>query len=544
MTTVFRWLAGLCLLTTTAHAQLVPLPQWHHLDPTADHAMGISTARAYALLRQLGRLPAAQPVLVAIIDGGIDTAHADLRQVLWHNPGEVPGNHRDDDHDGYVDDVYGWNFTGGPDGRNVFHNQKEETRLYQRLHPLYAGKTLTTAPRRRRAEFQLYQQVEKEYRPRTAAAAPDYQYFTQLLPKEEAHTAALKQALHVPVLDSALLHHPPTTDTALVRQATGYYRQLRRRGQQPNTDSLLSGLRGYVGRLKDRLDYAYNPDYDPQPLVADHPQDLRERHYGNPDVQASLRDHGTEHGTHCAGIIGADRTNSLGGQGVADQVRLLSVRCIPDGDERDKDVANAIRYAVDRGALVISMSFGKYFSPEKAEVDAAMRYADQHGVLLVHAAGNDNRNLDSVSQYPSGRFRNGREIPNLLTIGASARTNDQHLAARFSNYGRQLVDVFAPGVDIQSTVPGSRYAPLSGTSMATPVVAGMAAVLKTYFPQLTPADLKRIIQASAAPVHIQVLLPGSRDKLVDFASLSRAGGVVNLYEAVRLASLEPAVKTK
>jgi subtilisin family serine protease len=529
------------LLATASHAQ-APLPQWHHLDPAADHTMGISTARAYALLQQRP-VPTAPPLVVAVLDGGIDTAHVDLKRVLWHNPGEVPGNGLDDDHNGYADDVYGWNFTGGADGRNLFYNPKEETRLYARLKPLYERQTLATVPSARRADFQLYEQVKKAYTAKRAAAEGDYQNDAKELAADLANVAALKKAYGVAVLDSGQLHQPPPApaDTALPRLAARYYRAVR--GKFPNLDSLTNQFGRYHAELKRRLDQDYNLAYDPQALVGDHPANLAERHYGNPDVEADPRDHGTEHGTHCAGIIAADRTNNLGVQGVADRVRILLVRCAPAGDERDKDVANAIRYAVDNGAKIISMSFGKYFSPEKAVVDEAMRYADTKGVLLVHAAGNDHLSIDTTTQYPTGRFLNGQTIPNLLTVGASARTNDEHLVASFSNYGRQLVDVFAPGVEVVSTYPTNHYRPGSGTSMAAPVVAGVAAVLKTYFPQLTPADLKRLILASATPVHTQVCRPGSKE-LVDFATLSRAGGVVNLYEAVRLASALPATKTR
>ncbi|MFD1467207.1 S8 family peptidase [Hymenobacter caeli] len=530
-----------CSLLALAGQAQTSLTQWHHLDPAADKVMGISTNRAYEWLRAQGLRPTARPVIVAVVDGGTDTTHADLRAVLWHNPGEVPGNGRDDDHNGYADDLYGWNYLGGADGRNVFFNQAEETRLYARLRPRYEGKTLATVPPAQRAEFRLYERAKRSYTTKRAEHAETYAQFGAVLTQAEASTAALKKALGVAVLDSALLHHPPTADTALVRQAAGYYQELRRPGvrQLPNTDSLLSGLRRYLGSLQDRLAYGYNLTYDPQPLVGDHPADLTERHYGNGNVAGGLGVQGIDHGTHCAGIIAADRGNNLGVQGVAGHVRILSVRAVPNGDERDKDVANAIRYAVDNGAKIISMSFSKYFSPEKATVDEAMRYADAHGVLLVHAAGNDQLNTDSTLQYPTGRYLNGQLIPNLLTVGASAQSNDEHLPASFSNYGRQSVDVFAPGLGIVSTYPGNGYRPMSGTSMATPVVAGIAAVLKTYFPQLTPADLKRLIMASATPVHTQVLRPGTR-QLVDFATLSRAGGVVNLYEAVRLASLEPA----
>jgi subtilisin family serine protease len=532
----------LLLATATSHAQ-APLAQWHHLDPSADKTMGISTDRAYALLRTLPARPAARPVIVAVIDGGIDTAHVDLRRVLWHNPGEVAANGLDDDHNGYADDVYGWNFTGGADGRNLFHNPKEETRLYARLKPLYEGRTLATVPTSKKAEFRLYQQVKKFYTAKRAAAEADYQQDGRELATDLANAATLKKAYGVTVLDSGRLRQPPpaAADTALPRLAAHYYQAVR--GKFANLDSLTDQYGRYHAELKRRLDQDYNPAYNPQALVGDHPANLIERYYGNPNVRADPRDHGTEHGTHCAGIIAADRTNDLGVRGIAEQVRILSVRAIPSGDERDKDVANAIRYAVDNGASIISMSFGKYFSPEKAVVDEAMRYANAKGVLLVHATGNDHLNVDSTTQYPTGRFLNGQPIPNLITVGASARTNDEHLVASFSNCGRQLVDVFAPGVDIVSTYPNDKYRPGSGTSMAAPVVAGVAAVLKVHFSQLTPADLKRIILASAAPVHTPVRRPGSR-QLVDFATLSRTGGIVNLYEAVRLASAVPTAKAR
>ena len=537
MSRTLRLLPALWLLSLSSHAQ-APLAQWHHLDPTADQAMGISTDRAYELLRTLPARPAARPLIVAVIDGGIDTAQIDLRRVLWHNPREIPGNGRDDDRNGYADDVYGWNFTGGPDGRNIFYNPKEETRLYARLKPLYEHQTLATVPPAKKAEFRLYEQVKKAYTTKRAAAEADYEDDARELAKDLANAATLRQAYGVAVVDSGRLHHPPTApDTALPRLAARYYRAVR--DKFPNLDSLTNQYGRYHAKLKQRLDYDYNLAYNPQPLVGDHPADLAERRYGNPDVEADPRDHGTEHGTHCAGIIAADRANSLGVRGIAEQVRILSVRAIPSGDERDKDVANAIRYAVDNGAGIISMSFGKYFSPEKAVVDEAMRYANAKGVLLVHAAGNDHLCVDTTTQYPTGRFLNGQTIPNLITVVASARTNDEHLVASFSNYGRQLVDVFAPGVDIVSTYPNNQYRPGSGTSMAAPVVAGIAAVLKVNFPHLTPADLKRIILASAVPVHTQVRRPGTR-QLVDFATLSRTGGIVNLYEAVRLAGAAPA----
>ena len=220
--------------------------------------------------------------------------------------------------------------------------------------------------------------------------------------------------------------------------------------------------------------------------------------------------------------------------GIADAVQIMSVRAVPDGDERDKDVANAIRYAVDNGAQIINMSFGKGYSPQRETVEEAERYALSKGVLLVQAAGNDGSNIDTAANYPSPRFMDGTAIPNVITVGASAEPNTADLVASFSNYGKGTVDVFAPGQDIYSTVPGGKYENNSGTSMASPVVAGVAAVLKSYFPKLTYTDIKQIIMASATPYQTPVRRPESTDT-VSFSSLSRTGGIVNLYEAVKMA---------
>ncbi|UOQ70593.1 S8 family peptidase [Hymenobacter cellulosilyticus] len=530
-----------CLLAMPGWAQ-TPLPtQWHHLDPAADKVMGISTNRAYELLRQLPA-PTGAPVTVAVIDSGVDTLHVDLHRVLWRNPKEIAGNSRDDDKNGYTDDVYGWNFLGSKDGRNLLRDQKEETRLYARLKPRYEGKTLATVPAAQQAEFRLYEQAKAAYTRKTQEAQEAYQRDTQQLTEDQAALASLKKTLQTATLDTALLRRPATADTSALRLAKMYYQGLRQM-RLPNTDTLLNRFVRYNRKLKDRLDYDYNLAYDPRPLIGDQPTDLTERHYGNSNLSAPLKSHGTAHGTHCAGIIAADRRNTLGVQGIADHVRILAVRAVPDGDEHDKDIANAIRYAVDHGAKIISMSFGKYFSPEKSVVDEAMRYAEARGVLLVHAAGNDHLDYDTTPAYPSTRYLSGKDIPNLITVGASARTNDESLAASFSNYGRGTVDVFAPGMAILSTTPGSDYAEMSGTSMAAPVVAGVAAVLKTYFPQLTPADLKRIILQSAVPCHTQVRQPGSK-QLVDFATLSKTGAIVNLYEALKLARAEQTTAAK
>ncbi|MCA8829134.1 S8 family peptidase [Hymenobacter pini] len=502
-------------------------PQWYLLDAQQDGGiMGVSVNRTYKELLQ-GK--ASTPVLVAVIDAGIDTAHADLRRVLWRNPREVAGNGLDDDKNGYVDDVYGWNFLGGADGRNINEEALEETRLLARLQPLYQGKTRTAVPAAKRAEYDLYIKVKKAYEAKVKENNEQLQQFSQAYAENLQGSEGLKQALGVQRLDTATLRNPPTQDAELRQVTKGLYQTLLQTGFASLEDVLAEMKKG-VQETKDQREYGLNLKFNPRSIVGDQPDNVQQRNYGNRDATGP----DAMHGTHVAGIIGADRENNAGILGVAPNVQIMSVRAIPDGDERDKDVANAIRYAVDNGAQIINMSFGKYFSPQRPAVEEAIRYADKKGVLLVHSAGNENNNLDQVTQYPSPNFQNGQRITNLITVGASARTNDATLAADFSNYGKTQVDVFAPGNQIYSTLPGSKYGNLSGTSMASPVVTGIAATLKSYFPQLTAAQLKRIILESAQPIHTKVRQPGS-SKLVDFADLSRTGGIVNLYRAVQLA---------
>ncbi|HEY5368677.1 MAG TPA: S8 family serine peptidase, partial [Hanamia sp.] len=251
------------------------------------------------------------------------------------------------------------------------------------------------------------------------------------------------------------------------------------------------------------------------------------------------------HGTHCSGIIAAVRNNGIGMNGIADNVRIMMVRAVPDGDEHDKDIANAIRYAVDNGAEVISMSFGKGYSPQKQWVDDAVKYAKSKDVLLIHAAGNDAKNNDSTFNFPNPVYQDKSGIaPNFITVGASGDPTNGGFTASFSNYGKKTVDVFAPGVNIYSTIPvGNKYAKYSGTSMATPVVAGVAALILEYYPDLSAEQVKYVIDNSVEPITEKVKLPGT-DSLVNLSDICISGGEVNAYNAVKLASTLKGERTK
>ena len=496
-------------------------PDWQLLDATVDGVPGISARRAERELLA-GRQPQ-RPITVAVIDIGVDTAQLDLRPNLWTNAREIPGNRTDDDRNGYVDDVRGWNFIGGPDGRNVDDDTYEVTRLYRRCTAGAGGgpaPTLSPAERegcgritadfeKKRAEMQqnvavirMLEDTLKTVIPLlTAAVAPD------------SLTVARVQALR-----------PTRAD---LRDARDMYLRLASNGITPAI------LRKEGETVRGLLEFGLNPSFDPRGIVGDDPSDLTQRNYGNADVTGP----DALHGTHVAGIIGAVRNNGIGIDGIASAVRIMSVRAVPNGDERDKDIANAIRYAVDNGAQIINMSFGKSYSPQKAAVDDAARYADSRGVLIVHAAGNDGEDVETSPSFPTPAYLGGGNAANWIEVGASSWRGGKALAAEFSNFGTQKVDVFAPGVDILSTAVGGGTARESGTSMAAPVVSGLAALLMSYYPKLTAADVKRIIMRSAVPFRdVMVVRPGSNDgKTVPFGSLSSTGGIVNAYTALKMA---------
>ena len=506
--------------------------QWYLRDPQLDKTPGTGTTRAYAELLK-GRVPTA--VVVAVIDSGIDTAHVDLKPVLWRNPGEIPGNGIDDDKNGYIDDVHGWNFLGGKDGRNISVETLEVTRVVGKLGPRFAGKTSAQVKAADRADYAMYLKAKKAYDAKRKELTSEVSMADQMVGPMTELFDNLKQQLGVTKIDSTLMRQAAIKQVRLA----SIYDYMKQSGAA-DTDALINELSSGAKELREQLDYGLNPKFNARAdIVKDNPDDLTQRNYGNTDVTGP----DALHGTHVAGIIAAVRTNELGVQGIAGTpVQVMSVRAVPNGDERDKDVANAIRYAVDNGAQIINMSFGKEFSPQRPAVEAAYKYAASKNVLLVHAAGNEDDNLDVVPHYPASFYLDGSTPPNLLTVGASGPQDDENLPASFSNYSKRQVDVFAPGVGIYSTLPGNKYGSESGTSMASPVTAGVAAVLKSYYPSLTAVDLKRIIRQSAQVHHTLVLVPGENGKKADFSTLSATGGIVDLYAALQLAAQTEAAK--
>lgn len=553
-------------------------PNWFNLDLLNDGYFGISTEKAYKELLK-DKAPKKQ-VIVAVIDGGIQPDHEDLKDIMWVNEKEIPGNGIDDDKNGYIDDVNGWNFIGSKKG-NLQYDNLELIRIYRKYHDKYRSTIRTTVlDSTEKEEFALYTKATSEFGKRYDDAHRTFRVLSVI--NKVLDSVATSNNVEIPSYQQVEAYVPDNEEEEqvkkIIRSGT------KDKGFEAFYEEIKDGYEQYDVMLR----YNLNPKYDMRAeLVGDNYDDAFERFYGNNNVEGPNADHGS----HVAGIIGANRNNAIGINGVSNNIKIMAIRVVPEGDERDKDVANGIRYAVDNGAKVINMSFGKGFKWNKLAVDSAVKYAESKGVLLVHAAGNDNSDNDVVNNYPNKFYespeakayektrkvdllkmivpvpnqnRMGGQVPgnmrgsssavikplpidtakfnlphasNWIEVGASAYANDADLKASFSNYGKYTVDVFAPGFMINSTIPDNKYKEFDGTSMAAPVVSGLAGLILSYYPELKPHQVREIIMRSVAKVDRKVKHTNSRNESarVSFTELCVSGGIVNAYNALKLA---------
>ncbi|MEO6405759.1 MAG: S8 family peptidase, partial [Ferruginibacter sp.] len=543
MKKIFSCILASILISSASFAQeKESIPKnWHLLDASSGY-QGISIDKAYALAK--AKNLKSKQLIVAVIDSGVDTLHEDLKPILWRNPKEIPGNGIDDDHNGYVDDIYGWNFIGGKDGQNVKQDSYEGARVFHALKGKWDGKDvkIEDLSLSDKKEYEVF--LKAKGKTVGEVNKDEVSYLLQLYPKLLRGDSVLRVELGKVEYNGNDLKTFTTTNTD-AKMVKNFVLNISKANNsyEISNQQLIDEIGGQI-RKADAATVA-PPTYR-KDIVKDDETNINDRFYGNNDVMANT----PFHGTHCSGIIAAVRNNNKGMDGIADNVRIMMVRAVPDGDEHDKDIALAIRYAVDNGAKVISMSFGKDFSPQKNWVDDAFRYAEQKGVLLVHAAGNDAKDVDTEDNFPNPVYENGKgRASNVITVGASGNLQNGGLTASFSNYGKNEVDVFAPGVGIYSTIPGGNtYGNASGTSMACPVVAGVAALIMQYYPGLSAQQVKQAIEKSAQAPKDPVNKPGSGapdkgQEKVALSELSKTGGIVNAYEALKYAgTLKPALK--
>ncbi len=504
----------------------VPL-DWFLRDPQQDSVQGLSVEKTYSTL--LKDQPARE-IIVAIVDSGIDIDHEDLKDIIWTNSKEIPANGIDDDKNGHIDDVHGWNFIGGKNG-SVDADTYELTRQYISLNKKFEKVENGKVSKKQKAQYDQYVKIKEKYLRLKNKNEEQYKLYSKIYYTMKQSIDTLKFLIKKDTLKQEDVKNFETNDPNLLF-AKGWLMQLyRNAGEDADLDGYLKEVKEAVDYFGVIVNYGYNIDFDSRKIVGDNYSNIYEKNYGNNDVKGP----DPTHGTHVAGIIGANRNNRIGIKGIADHVKIMVVRAVPNGDERDKDIANAIIYAVDNGAKIINMSFGKGFSPEKVAVDKAVKYAEQKGVLLVHAAGNDGNDSDIDKNFPTRFYLNGKEAKNWVEVGASSWGEGEDLVADFSNYGKKEVSFFAPGVQIYSTTPNNTYKNESGTSMASPSTAGVAAILMSYFPELTAIQVKDILIGSARKFdHLKVKEPGGKRE-VEFGELSMSGGLINAYEAVKMA---------
>lgn len=524
---VFSGVAQTSVVTLPANE---PPKNWFNLDPVADQVNGVSTEKAYELLK--GRTT--QTVVVAVIDSGIDIEHEDLRGVIWINKGEIPGNGIDDDNNGYIDDIHGWNFLGGKDGRNIDYETLEITRLYRELKKKFDGVSAANVADEDKDQFAMWTEIKEEFEAEAGEALNQFSIYDGITRAVTRYNKLFEAYLDTDEVTYQKISQINSKDAIIDVSKRHMMVIFEATDESMPLSALVEALEADMEQLAEPAKYSFNVDYDPRDIVGDDPDKLDEVGYGNNDVIGLETDN--FHGTHVAGIIAASRGNGMGMDGVANNVQIMALRAVPSGDERDKDVANAIRYAVDNGAQVINMSFGKSFSPNRAYVSEAIAYAAEKGVLLVHAAGNSAENIDEEANFPNDKFGEENNWSHWIEVGASSWGAEDQYIGNFSNFGRKSVDLFAPGVAIYSTAPENNYQDAQGTSMASPVVAGVAAMLLSYFPELTPDQLKDVMMRSVRRIkRLKVVEPGSQGKVVSFSKLSVSGGIVNAYEAAKLA---------
>jgi len=497
---------------------------WFNQSPIDDQVYGAEIDKAYQFLQD----KESKPVIVAVIDGGVDFNHEDLKEKMWINKNEIPDNGIDDDENGYIDDIHGWNFLGNAEGANITHENLEITRIYKKYHQKFSDVKKRTLSDEEKEQYGLYKEAAKRYEKSLKDAQRQKKGFEKYTNKYHNAYQTIADVLQTDSIVINDLDSLKETDKTYKKEIKTIYNFVKYGISEEIFEEIES-------HLDVALDYHLNTDYNPRAIIGDDVTDMSEN-YGNNNV------YGQEafHGTFVSGIIAAKRDNELGIDGIAENAKIMALKVVPDGDERDKDVAKAIRYAVDNGARIINMSFGKDLSPHKYLVDEAVLYAQENDVLLVHAAGNDANNIDKVKQYPTKIIDKNLVVDNWITVGASTKTCNKQFAASFTNYGDEMVDIFAPGSRIKSLAPENKYQIADGTSVSAPVVSGVAALLLSYYPELSAVEVKEIIQKSALVYpDVKVFKPREGLRLIKwktkFKKLSYTGGIVSGYEALKMA---------
>lgn len=493
---------------------------WVNKSPVDDNIYGAEVEKSYQLLLK-DKTPT--NIIVAVIDGGVDITHEDLKDNIWINTNEIPNNGIDDDNNGYIDDINGWNFLGNSKGENISYENLEVTRIYKRFKDR-DPKSFNDAEK---YAYQSFKDAKKSYTKQYKGINKQKKRLTKFKNKYNSAYKKVSEAIQKDEVTLSDLEKLKSSNKSLKKEVKLLYRLMSFGFSADLFDE-------FEAMLDEQLNYHLNINFNAREIIGDDITDINSPN-GNNNVYGPE----ASHGTFVSGIIAAQRNNGIGIDGINENVQIMALKAVPNGDERDKDIAKAIRYAADNGARVINMSFGKELSPYKFLVDDACKYAQEKGVLLVHAAGNDGYNIDKVKQYPTKNISDTEQIKTWITVGASSMQKNASFAASFTNYGKEMVDIFAPGVEVKSLAPESKYDIGDGTSFSAPVVSGVAALVLSYYPELTALELKEILLKSSIKYKgFEVNKPGDysrKKKQIEFNELSKTSGIVSAYEALKLA---------
>jgi hypothetical protein len=500
---------GTCFTSALSQSkQIKNYAGWHKLCGENLRGANTEAARIYMGERWFGTK---KNIVVGVIDSGIDTTLESVRPALWSNPKEKPDG-KDNDGNGYVDDLHGWNFLGTADGTfNMTSAGTQEFREFKRLYPKY--KHVNAEEMANNAEYQYYLAMRKAagingylrayaFAQQKAMARHAIDSIAQAMPGIDADTMCVTNVMRLDV-------NEPRWESWVSAQIADIVRS----GGSMTWAKFKQRQQAALQLMQNRI-ASIERDIDKRTLMGDNMNDASDIHYGNNTLTVD----GCEHGTFVAGIIAGQTPDDKRYEGICPEAKIMTIRICPDGDEYDKDVSTAIRYAVDNGAKVINMSFGKYTSPQADMVNDAIAYAARHDALIVQAAGNDHKDIDRANYFPTAVDKQGRRFDNYIRVGAT----DMHgHASKISNYGARNVDIFAPGEYIASVFPGNKKDLSQGTSLAAPVVAGVAAMIRCYFPRLTATEVKHILMESASRM--------------DEQGLSVCNGIVDALAAVKMA---------
>lgn len=501
------------------------LKNWWQKDLEQDTIPGISLNRAYLELLQNKK---GEEVIVAVLDTKIDVNHEDIKEQLWVNKDEIAGNGIDDDKNGYIDDINGWNFLGNSKGEDVVVQQSEATRIVKRYQDKYGTVEKEDVPTKEKDAYTLFIEAKNVRDADVSETWDNIKYLDSAVVefvriRDTVAQILAKKTFSIQEVDSLTEEHPDLKD--------GLNHLSQMMGYEVTEDTYKEN----VERLTAYLNTLYSIEYDERSSLGDDPHLLNDVPYGNNILINNELDF--QHSTPVSGLMAATRDNGLGVDGISNNIRIMPVVMVAEGDEYDKEVALAIRYAVDNGADIINMSWGKYLSLHVGWVRDAFRYAASHDVLLVSASGNDSKNTDIELNYPNDHIDGVEFVDNFIMVGGSGYVIDSTLVASFSNYGKNTTDIFAPAVKIYAPHIENSYRYARGTSFASPLMAGVAALVKSYYPNLTAPEIKEIIMASGTPFNIPVRVYQDDDttKLIPFSELSKSGKIINAYNALKMA---------